>query len=252
MKRILLFLFVLVTIQTSAQSLIGGNNIIKTNLSSDLLNNYNLTYERSLNHFMSVSLSYRTMPKSSLPFKSTISSYINNPDINLDDFKIGNTATTLEARFYLGLQKMSGFYIAPYFRMSKFDLSVPVNYKFTPALVNGLPNTIEKSAKAKLDGTISSNAMGAYFGVQYQILTKVVLDFWIAGGSYGSATGVLKFDSPVALVPEAQTALKGELDQTKIDPIKLKSTVNANGVISDMTGPWAGFRGLGLTVGIRF
>ena len=95
MKRILVFLLVLVSINGSAQSLIGGNNILKTNLSSNIINNYNLTYERSLNHFMSVSVSYRSMPKSNLPFKSTISSYINNSDINLDDFKIGNTATTI-------------------------------------------------------------------------------------------------------------------------------------------------------------
>ena len=251
MKRILVFLLVLVSINGSAQSLIGGNNILKTNLSSNIINNYNLTYERSLNHFMSVSVSYRSMPKSNLPFKSTISSYINNSDINLDDFKIGNTATTIEARFYLGLQKMSGFYIAPYYRMSNFDLSVPVNYKFTPAPIKGFA-VPEQNAKAQLDGSIKSNALGAYFGVQYQIFTKVVLDLWIAGGSYGTATGVLKFNSAVTLVPEAQSALQSVLDKTKIDPIKLKSTVNANGVNADMTGPWAGFRGLGLTVGIRF
>ena len=250
MKRILFILLVLGTLHGTAQSIIGGDNIIKTNLSSDLLNNYNLTYERSLNHFMSVSVSYRSMPKSTLPFKSTISSYINNPDINLDDFKLGNTATTIEARFYLGLQKMSGFYIAPYYRMSNFDLSVPVNYTYTPAPISGVTPPIVKTS-AQLDGTISSNAFGAYFGVQYQILTKVVLDLWIAGGSYGSATGILKVNTPIPIA-EARNALKAELDQTKIDPIKLKSTVDANGVTADMAGPWAGFRGLGLTVGIRF
>jgi hypothetical protein len=200
---------------------------------------------------MSVSLSYRSMPKSTLPFKSTISSYINNPNINLDDFKIGNTATTIEARFYLGLQKMSGFYIAPYYRMANFDLSVPVSYTFTPAPIQGV--TIPpKTATAQLDGSINSSAFGAYFGVQYQIFTKVVLDLWIAGGSYGTSTGILKFNSTETLVPLAQNALQSALDQTKIDPFKLKTTVNANGATADMSGPWAGFRGLGLTVGIRF
>lgn len=251
MKKILMALIVLVSLQVKGQSLIGGNNIIKTNLSSDLINNYNLTYERSLNHFMSVSLSYRSMPKSSLPFKSAIKSYINNPNIDLDNFKIGNTATTLEARFYLGLQKMSGFYIAPYFRTANFDISLPASYTYTPAPILGVTPP-PQTAKAQLDGSISSNAFGAYFGVQYQILTKLVLDFWIAGGSYGTSSGVLKFNSPIPLIPQAQTALQNELDKTKVDPFKLKATVNANGASADMAGPWAGFRGLGLTVGLRF
>ena len=251
MKRILMALLVLVSLQVKAQSLIGGDNIIKTNLSSYVLNNYNLTYERSLNHFMSVSLSYLSMSKSSLPFKSAIKSYINNADIDLDNFKIGNTATTLEARFYLGLQKMSGFYIAPYYRMANFDLSVPISYTYTPAPILGV-NPPPQTAKAQLDGSISSNAFGAYFGVQYQVLTKLVLDFWIAGGSYGTSSGALKFNAPIPLIPQAQTALQNVLDQTKVDPFKLKTTVNANGATADMTGPWAGFRGLGLTVGLRF
>jgi len=249
MKKILMALLVLIAAEGKSQSLIGGKNIIKTNLSSDILNNYNLTYERSLNHFMSVSLSYRTMPKSTLPFKSTIKSYLdkytNSTDINLDDFQIGNTAITLEGRFYLGLQKMSGFYIAPYIRNSNFDLSVPIKYKVDPAKGN-------TESVGNFNGNISANALGAYFGVQYQILTKVVLDFWIAGGSYGTSSGVLKFTSTIPLPAEAQASLKDALDQIKADPFKLKSTVNASGGSADMSGPWAGFRGLGLTVGIRF
>ena len=249
MKKILMALLVMMAVEAQSQSLIGGNNIIKTNLSSDILNNYNLTYERSLNHFMSLSLSYRSMPKSTLPFKSTIKryldSYTNSSDINLDDFQIGNTAITLEGRFYLGLQKMSGFYIAPYIRNSNFDLSVPIKYNADPT--KGNTETV-----GTFNGTVSANAVGAYFGVQYQILTKVVLDLWIAGGSYGTSSGVLKFNSAIPLSAEAQASLKDALDQIKADPFKLKSTVNANGGTADMSGPWAGFRGLGLTVGIRF
>ena len=249
MKRILIPLLLMFAVKGQSQSLIGGNNIIKTNLSSDILNNYNLTYERSLNHFMSVSLSYRSMAKSTLPFKSTIKSfldkYTNSTDINLDDFQIGNTAITLEGRFYLGLQKMSGFYIAPYLRNSNFDLSVPIKYNADPN--NGTTETF-----GSFNGTVSANAVGAYFGVQYQILTKIVLDLWIAGGSYGTSSGVLKFTSKTPLPALAQASLQEALDQIKADPFKIKSKVDGNGGTADMSGPWAGFRGLGLTVGIRF
>jgi len=86
----------------------------------------------SLNHFMSVSASYRYMPKGSLPLQAIAKKYIDNPAINFDLFQMGNNALTFESRFYLGLQKMSGFYIAPYARFADFDLSVPVEYTYTP------------------------------------------------------------------------------------------------------------------------
>ena len=46
MKKILL-LFLLAPFFANAQKLLGGKNIIKTNISGDLIGNYNLTYERS-------------------------------------------------------------------------------------------------------------------------------------------------------------------------------------------------------------
>jgi hypothetical protein len=82
MKKILFILALIVTLQVNAQKLIGGNNIIKGNLTSFALKNYHLSYERSLNHFMSVSASYRYMPKGSLPLQSIAKKYIDNPAIN--------------------------------------------------------------------------------------------------------------------------------------------------------------------------
>ena len=65
MKKIILFAYFIIIVMTQlkAQSLIGGNHILKTNLSADALQNYNLTFEKSLNHFMSLSLSYANMSK---------------------------------------------------------------------------------------------------------------------------------------------------------------------------------------------
>jgi len=72
MKKLLFILALVFTLQVDAQKLIGGNNIIKGNLTSFALKNYQLTYERSLNHFMSLSASYRYMPKGGLPLQSTV------------------------------------------------------------------------------------------------------------------------------------------------------------------------------------
>jgi hypothetical protein len=248
MKKTLFVLALFFTLQGTAQKLIGGNNIIKGNLTSFALKNYHLSFERSLNHFMSVSASYRYMPKGSLPIKSIVEKYIDNSAINYDLFQMGNNALTFESRFYLGLQKMSGFYIAPYLRFANFDLGVPVAYSYTPdaSFIAPIPMT------ANLNGMIKSTSYGAYIGLQKQLLTKLVLDIWFIGGHYGSSNGALNFVSPEKLPTQAVVALQKTLDDIKLNPFDLTSKVDQNGATADMKGPWAGFRGLGISLGLRF
>ena len=250
MKKVLLILASLTTLQVNAQKLIGGKNIIKGNLTSFALKNYHLSFERSLNHFMSVSASYRYMPKGSLPLQAIAKKYIDNPAINFDLFQMGNNALTFESRFYLGLQKMSGFYIAPYARFADFDLSVPVEYTYTPEGSFIAPTPITKSAN--LDGLIKSTSYGAYIGLQKQLLTKLVIDIWFIGGHFGSSNGTLNFIAPEKLPTQAVSALQKALDNTKVSPFEITSKVNQNGATADMKGPWAGFRGLGISLGLRF
>jgi hypothetical protein len=243
----------------NAQSLIGGDNILKTNLSADALQNYNITYERSLNHFMSISASYATMPKRNLPLQALAKQFIENPNINFDNFKIADNAITFEGRFYLGLQKMSGIYIAPYARFGNMEVEAPINYKYTytPAPIQGvaLPSQTV-STSATLSGTIRSQSVGAYFGMQYQLLTKLVLDFWIIGGHYGTSNGKLQADlpanTPSYISTPALNALKSAIDQTNANPFKLSTSVSGNSIITNTDGPWAGIRGAGVTVGLRF
>jgi hypothetical protein len=253
MKKALFVLALFFTLQVHAQKLIGGNNIIKGNLTSFALKNYHISYERSLNRFMSVSASYRYMPKGSLPLQSIAKKYIDNPAINFDLFQMGNNALTFESRFYLGLQKMSGFYIAPYARFANFDLAVPVAYTYNPdAAVGSVIGSNPITKIADINGTIKSTSYGAYIGLQKQLLTKLVLDIWFIGGHYGSSNGSLNFVAPEKLPSQAVTALQQALDDTKVNPFELKSKVTQNGATADMKGPWAGFRGLGISLGLRF
>ena len=249
-KKVFFIVALLFTLQVNAQKLIGGKNIIKGNLTSFALKNYHLSFERSLNHFMSVSASYRYMPKGSLPLQAIAKKYIDNPAINFDLFQMGNNALTFESRFYLGLQKMSGFYIAPYARFADFDLSVPVEYTYTPEGSFIAPTPITKSAN--LDGLIKSTSYGAYIGLQKQLLTKLVIDIWFIGGHFGSSNGTLNFIAPEKLPTQAVSALQKALDNTKVSPFEITSKVNQNGATADMKGPWAGFRGLGISLGLRF
>ncbi len=252
MKKIFTLFLLIIAFNASSQKLIGGNNILKTNLSADAINNYNLTFERSINRFISLSVNYKTMPLSKLPLKSIAKQFIDNPAIDFDNFKFGNTTITFEGRFYLGLSKMSGFYIGPYIRYGNYDLSVPINYTYTPE--NPSPNISlpPVPVNANLDGTIRTQSYGAHVGMQFQLLTKLVLDISFIGGHYGTSTGKLNLIAPIDFPKPAQVELQRILDNTKANPFSLKSVVNARGDITDTEGPWWGLRGLGIGLGLRF
>ncbi|MBH2005184.1 MAG: DUF3575 domain-containing protein [Sphingobacteriia bacterium] len=242
MKKIFL-IALFMPLLSQAQSLIGGKNIIKWNLSSMALRNFNFTYERSIVKNISLSLSYRTMSKGSLPFQDLIKDQINSNEINFDNFQVGNTAITPELRFYFSLKRMKGFYIAPYARFATFDVTVPVKYSSNATIP---PTTKE----AMMDGKIKSTSAGILLGYQFHIATKIVLDFQIVGGHYGNSNGDLNFAA--ALNSYEQQALRDNLNSIDAKPFKFTSTVDANGARIASDGPWAGIRGLNLGLGIRF
>lgn len=229
-------------LHANAQKLIGGKNIIKWNVGSMAARNLHFTYERSLTKNISFSLSYRTMSKGALPFKDQFQEAINSNDINLNNFQIGNTAITPELRIYLSMGRMKGFYIAPYARFATFDLGAPIKYTASTSPL------IEK--EAVFNGKIKSTSAGLMIGYQFQILTKLVLDFQIIGGHYGTSKGDLNFAS--TLTPFEQTELKKNLDEIDPKPFKFTSTVNAAGAQIKSDGPWAGIRAVNIGIGFRF
>ena len=68
----------------------------------------------------------------------------------------------------------------------------------------------------------------------------------------GTATGKLEFSPPGGFPKPAQVALKQVLDNTNANPLTLRSTVDATKATVDTEGPWWGFRGLGIGLGLRF
>lgn len=242
MKKLLVLAMLLPFLNADAQKLIGGKNILKWNVGSMAARNLHFTYERSITKNISFSLSYRTMSKGALPFKDQFQEAINSNDINLDNFQIGNTAITPELRFYLSLGRMKGFYIAPYARFATFDLGAPIKYTASTSPL------IEK--EAVFNGKIKSTSAGLMIGYQFQILTKLVLDFQIIGGHYGTSKGDLNFAS--ALTPFEQQELKKNLDEIDATPFKFTSTVSSTGARIMSDGPWAGIRAINIGLGIRF
>ncbi len=243
MKKIIV-LFLCLPFCAGAQSLIGGKNIIRWNLSSLALRNYHFTFEHSITKRLSLSLSYRTMPKGSVPFQSMLENAIKSTQINFSKFEMGNTAITPELRLYLGLGRMKGFYLAPYLRFASFDISAPVKYTITTGPATG------QSKEALFSGKITSTSPGLMIGWQFQLATKIVMDIQLIGGHYGTSKGDLNFAA--SLNSDEQDALRKSLADIKPDPFKFTSTVNANGAQIKTDGPWAGIRGANIGIGFRF
>lgn len=248
MKK-LLFIIAFVPVFANSQKLIGGKNIIKTNLSGDAIGNYNITYERSILKKMSFSLGFRYMAKTTVPLKSTLEKVINNPDVRVNDFQMGNFAITPELRLYLSAGKMKGFYIAPYARYASFDLSVPVTYDYNTG-------SSEKPS-ALFDGTFTSFSGGLLLGTQFQIAKKLVLDIWIIGAHYGTSSGTIvasKFTPAITNQTQAN-AFQAQLDDFKeLGPFKFDGKLSSDWKSANITttGAWAGVRALGFSLGVRF
>lgn len=243
MKKIL-FVLLLLPVFAEAQSLIGGKNIIRWNTLSMLARNYHFTYERSITKRLSLSVSYRTMPKGELPFRDKFEDLLESDDINFGKFEMGNTAWTLAGRLYLGLGRMKGFYLEPYLRFANFDLSAPVKYTITSGPAAGT------SKEALFTGKIKSTSPGLMIGWQFQLATKIVMDIQLLGGHYGSSNGDLNFAA--ALSNEERDALQQSINDIKADPFKIKGTVTNSGAKITSDGPWAGIRGANIGIGIRF
>ncbi len=222
-------------------------NALKTNLCGLAINNYNLTYERSLSKRFSISFGYRNMPKANLPYLKELQKQINQKDVDLNIFKLGNVAATTELRLYLGKKRMKGFYFAPYGRYANFNLTFPIEY---PDSANN-----KGISPIQMEGKITSYSAGLMMGVQFNLSKRMVFDFWILGGHYGKSSGTLTASniSP-ELTPEDQTSLQNSLNDLKnLGPFSFEGKVTSSTSAElKTTGPWLGLRSLGLSIGFRF
>lgn len=255
MKKLILLL-AFVPFLANAQKVLGGKNIIKTNITGDFIGNYNLTYERSLAKKLSLSLGVRYMPKSGMPqfVKDKVEQLVDDKNIRINDFQMGNFAVTPELRIYLSAGKMKGFYLAPYARYASFDLQVPVAYDYQDGL-----NHV--NASALFNGTFTSVSAGLLIGSQFQLAKKLVLDVWIIGGHYGTSNGTIvatNFNPPIDPNNANQTsAFKSQVESVNnkdYGPFKFKGEVSSDYKTATFTttGAWAGVRAAGLSLGLRF
>lgn len=239
MKRVSLAVIALL-IFASAFAQNEGKNIIKTNLSSLATKGYSFQYERKLSRRFTAALSYSSIPKSTIAFQSVIQDAIDDPDVQVGDFMLGTSVWTPEIRWYVGKKgAMRGFYFAPYARISTYNMQVPVSFASGTSKRNAL-----------FDGKVNNTTGGLMMGSQFRLSNRLYLDWWILGGSYGSAKGDLI--AATSLNTQEQQALRDALQDLEVPFTDITYKVDANGATINTTGSMAGVRGLGINLGIRF
>lgn len=221
-------------------------NIFKVNLTALVLNNYMGQYERVLGKRVSVAISYRTMPESSVPFKSFILNQIDDPEGDaeeiLNNLKLSNYAITPEIRFYMGKKGYGrGFYIAPFYRHSYIKgKNMTFDYD-----VDNQTHTLTMS------GDIKGDTFGLMFGAQWSLAKNICLDWWILGPHVGPGKGTFKGVSTETLTTAMQDEIRRSLEDIDIPLYDKSVTVNSSGATMVLDGLTAGVRA-GISLGIKF
>jgi hypothetical protein len=221
-------------------------NIFKVNLTSLIFKNLSFQYERIVARKTSVALGVSVMPKSGLPFASSIKEqWGGNADAAraIDETQLSNFSITPEVRFYLGKkQAPTGFYIAPFVRYNqlKFDQV----YRFTPS-----DNT---QHTANIKGTLNNIGGGVLLGSQWNLGKSMTLDWWIAGPIYGSSNGNLSGTDPKGIPVQDRAKVKSDIESTDLPGTKIEATVGANQIDVKLSGPYVGLRAFGIALGIKF
>lgn len=256
MKNSYIFAAILVfgSIQLNAQTVLVSpdngkvpKNFIKTNITSIVIKNYSIQYERVLNKSISFSLSYRYMPNGSLPFKEQILKRVGTEDQNtidaVNNLTIGNFAITPEIRFYLGKKGYGrGFYIAPFYRYAKYTAgNVAIDFETEQS----------QSRSIDLSGNITAHSGGILLGTQFAIAKYICVDLWMLGPHYGVSSGDMTGIPSPALTSQEQTDIRQNMEDMDIPMVKKTVEVSANKVAMIFDGPWAGLR-VGISIGIRF
>jgi hypothetical protein len=215
-------------------------NIAKVNLSGLAIRSYSAQYERQISKRFTVAIGYSTIPNGGLPFSGYINDVVDNPDVEIGRYKIGTSVITPEVRFYVGKHgALRGFYLAPYARISTYNLEGPVKFSGST-----------QRKEAYFTGKLNNTTGGLMLGSQFRLSNRIYLDWWIIGASIGSAEGNLV--ASVQLDPYEQQQLKNVLDGVDVPFTKISNTVNSNGATVTTTGSMLGARGLGINLGFRF
>jgi hypothetical protein len=235
------------TANLSSNQNMEQKNLVKLNAGALLVKTFSVQYERSLSRKTSLALGLRVTPKSGLPFKSTLESLIDDQETwnNVQNLKTGSFAITPEFRYYFGKEELTGFYLAPFARYSRYTVSMPFKYDITDPTTN----VVVDQDVMPLSGDMNTYTAGIMLGAQWKLSKQFYFDWWILGPNFGASKG--NIDGKKSLSPFEQQDLRNQLADLDIPLTDYTYAVDENGATMDFDGGWAGVRA-GLVIGYRF
>ena len=224
-----------------------SKNFIKLNLTSLLIKNYSLQYERIISRNISLAMSFRVMPESTIPYTDNIFRWfdITDPEDQemIENLLMSNYAITPEIRFYTGKKRYgNGFYISLFYQYG--------NYSVSNVLRNYEPDT-GGEATMVTSGDVSSHTAGFMLGSQWALGKHMCLDWWIFGPHFGISSGDVLGLPSTPLSEGDQQIVEDELNDIDIPMFTQTVEVTADKVTMIFDGPWGGIRA-GLSIGIKF
>lgn len=227
-----------------------NKNNVKINLSSIALNNYSIYYERMLTRKISATVGFRYMPKTRLTEtalgKQILDQLDEEDNEDIKPLAASNNTVTAGIRFYTGHRSgAKGLYAEIYGRYGDFRLDY--DYSFTS---NGKEYDMVIKGKARGFGG------GLLLGGQFNLFKNMVVDLYIVGAHYGKLSGDIDGVSDLStMTAEEKTDMENDINDIapKFNDKKiLEAKVDNNGVKGKLDGPFAGIRGLGLSIGWAF
>lgn len=226
-----------------------SRNIVKVNLASLALNNYAVSYERLVGRKISVTGSFRYMPKikfTNTLLGKTILDIADEDGKDLEALATSNTAITAGVRFYTGNRAgAKGIYAEIYGRYGNFKLDY--DYSFTS---NG------KDYRMLIHGNANGFGGGLLIGGQFTVMKNLFIDIYIVGAHYGKTTGNIDGISDLrSMTPAERKNMQDDINDIAGDILTkdfIKAEVNENGVKGKLDGPFIGARALGISIGWGF
>lgn len=226
-----------------------SRNAIKLNLTQCFLTNPTIQYEIAVHNNISFAVSYAFLIPKKIP---NLVWEQDNSGIGWKNGRFNGMSGIIEARFYPGkkeeYQAPHGFYVAPYYKYSKYTLTGD----YTMQGVNSGPNR-----EFGVKGTYSGYAIGAMMGAQFIINDHFSIDIWILGMGFGKAKLVtelvVKDDQPL-IQNETYNDIIDKVDELgKFGKGDIKLEVKDKSAMLEVGGlPKSNYRILGFCLGYAF
>lgn len=224
-----------------------SKNFVKFNLTTAILKSYSFQYERALSKKISMAVTYKTMPESSIAYIDDILRLSGDVDPEtknlLENLITKNYTITPEIRFYSGKKGYGrGFYTALFYKYGNYTID---NVIYT--------STQEEGEDIILTGlgNVASHTGGVMIGAQWGLGKYLCLDWWIMGLHFGVSSGDIVATYSEPLSEEDQQSIENEVNNVDVPMLKQSIDVTANKATLTFDGPWLGIRA-GLSLGIKF